>query len=601
MNPLAPSSRNSLSIAFFFLSCCTLSAVTAPAPSTIPAIQQWTAGTGTCVFSAASRIVINSGDAAALTADAQTFANDLCGLLGRAITVATGATAGNGDVFLKLGATNTAIGDEGYLLNISTHFEISAKTAAGIFYGTRTMLQMLKQGTTVNQGSIVDWPRGRWRGVMVDAGRKYYTMAWLQTFIRDMAYTKMNLFHFHLSDGLTQTNNGGFRLQSTTHPEITSTQYYSKTELQSLIALASQYHITIIPEIDLPGHVNWLYASHRNLLLGSRVLGNQYWALDLSKDSSYTFIRELLSEFIPLFPGPFWHIGADEYMFIDEYATFPQLTTWARNRYGSNAHANDCYRHFVNWANELVRAQGKTAWAWNDVLLGITGTSVGACTLATDITMDHWGALNWIGWGGVYPSAELARGYTMINCSWDLFYIITTNAKTTGDPQWAYNSWELNTFAGGNIPAGDPHIQGGKYPIWGDAPSAETEAQVWTGTFMLSRAVAQKCWGSPKIQATYAAFQTLANSVARAPAPVVSLSAGERFARRDSGVFETVAIHDLRGALIATLSAGAFSREAASGLPHLRDGKRRLIGAGPYLCRFRGMEGEKTSLMVLSR
>ncbi|MBN1575807.1 MAG: family 20 glycosylhydrolase [Chitinispirillaceae bacterium] len=588
-------------VALFILCHGIHSADAASAPSTLPAVRQWTAGSGTCVFGASSRIVVNSGDAEALSADAETFADDVCGLFGRAVTVTNAATMGPGDVFLKLGVADDTIGDEGYRLSITTGFEISANTPAGVFYGTRTMLQLLKQGTTISRGTIVDRPAGRWRGVMVDAGRKYYTVEWLQALIRDMAYVKMNLFHFHLSDGLSTTNNGGFRLQSIAHPEITSTQHYSRAEIQSLLTLAAKYHVTIVPEIDFPGHVNWLYTAHRNVLLGSRVLDNQYWALDLSKDSAYTLVRDILDEFIPLFPGPFWHLGADEYMFIDEFASFPQLASWARNRYGVSAHANDCYRHFINRANEIIKSHGKTTWAWNDVLLGIAGAKVGACTLATDIWIDHWAALDWIGWGGVSPSAERSLGYNMINCSWDIYYIITANDKTTGDPQWVYDNWALNVFAGGKVTAGDPHIKGGKFPIWGDVPAAETEAQVWRNTFMLSRAVAQECWGSHKTQAGYSGFKTLGNAIGRAPMPVVTVNNNVRTSFPRRGLQETVQLFDLRGALVATVSAEEFSRGGGPDALLRQIAGTRPMCASPCIYRLRGKGIDETALIVLIR
>jgi hexosaminidase len=553
-----------------------LSAGGAPAPNTIPAVQEWTTGTGTMAFTTSSRIVVNTADAAALTADATTFAQDLNGLLGRAVTVATGASAGAGDVFLRLGTTDVTIGTEGYFMTITTYIDINARTAAGVFYGTRTLLQMLKASTTVNQGAIKDYPKGTWRGEMVDVGRKYYTFAWLQTLIRDMAYVKMNMFHFHLSDGLSATNNGGFRLQSTVHPEITSSQYYSTTQLQSL------------------------YANHRNLLLSSRVLDNQYWALDLSLDTVYSFVEEILEEFIPQFPGPFWHLGADEYMFISEYGNFSQLTTWARNHYGNSAHANDCYRHFTNWANEIVKAHGKTMWAWNDVLLGITGTHVGACTLATDIDMDHWGDLSWIGWGGVTPSAERALGYYMMNCSWDIFYVIGKSLGV-GDPQWVYNNWELYTFGGGSLPAGDSHILGGKFPVWGDIPNAETEAQVWTHTFMLNRAIAQKVWASPKIQSTYSGFQSMASTIGRAPTPVVSVWETCAHYLRPSGRAESAQIFDLRGVLVRSVSGSALEAARVSRNAYRLADRGAGLTAGSYLCRFRGRGFERTEKILLVR
>lgn len=596
-----------LSLGFTVVLGFALSAGAAAAPNTIPAVQSWTTGTGTLIFSTSSRIVVNTGDSAALAADAKTFSEDLNGLstVNRAVAVVFAASATTtGDVFLHL-VTDATIGTEGYNMTIgSTTINIGAQTAAGVFYGTRTVLQMFKQSTTVNQGTIKDYPLGAWRGQMVDAGRKFYTYGWLQTLIRDLAYVKMNMFHFHLSDGLSTTNTGGFRLQSTTHPEITSTDYYTPVQLQALISLAAKYHVTIVPEFDFPGHVNWIYPGHhRNVLLGSRVLGNQYWALDLSKDSTYNLVKDILNEFIPQFPGPFWHLGADEYMFIAEYANFPQLTTWATAHYGSGAHANDTYRHFVNWADSIVKSKGKTMITWNDVMLGITGTKVGACALVTDIILDHWGALNWIGWGGTYPDAEHALGYNMLNCSWDIFYIITTNAKTTGDPTWVYNSWELYTMAGANLPVGDAHIKGGKFPIWGDMPTAETEASVWTSTFQLNRAVAQKVWASPKIQATAPLFQAMATTIGRAPVPVVSIKNRVAPVIRAWGTIESAQIFDLRGVLLKTVSGAAF-REVTmeSGKAYRLVGGDRNLTTGSYLCRFKGINGfERTEKILLVR
>jgi hexosaminidase len=436
---------------------------------------------------------------------------------------------------------------------------------------------------------------------MIDAGRKYYTVAWLQTLIRDLAYVKMNMFHFHLSDGLSATNNGGFRLQSTMHPEITSTQFYTPAEIQGLINLAAKYHIIIVPEFDFPGHVNWLYANHRNLLLASQVLGNQYWALDLSKDTVYSFVKDILNEFIPQFPGPFWHLGADEYMFIAEYANFPQLTTWATNKFGAGAHANDCYRNFVNFADSIVKSKGKTMITWNDVMLGITGTKVGACALVTDIILDHWGALNWIGWGGTYPDAEHNLGYSLLNCSWDIFYIITTNAKTTGDPTWVFNNWYLYTFAGANLPAGDAHIMGGKFPVWGDMPNAETEASVWTSTFQLNRIVAQRVWGSATIQATAALFQAMATTIGRAPVPVVSIKNWIAPVVRAFGKIESAQIFDLRGVLVKAMTGEAFNTGNRSGNAYKFVSSDNALTAGPYLCRFKGKGFERTEVIMLVR
>ena len=248
---------------------------------------------------------------------------------------------------------------------------------------------------------------------------------------------------------------------------------------------------------------------------------------------------------------------------------------------------------------------------WNDVMLGITGTKVGACPLVTDIILDHWGALNWIGWGGTYPDAEHALGYSMLNCSWDIFYILTTGSKTTGNPQLVYEGpapfpaggWELYTFAGANLPAGDAHILGGKFPVWGDNPIAETEAQVWTSTFMLNRAVAQKCWGSPKIQSAYSGFQTMANTIARAPTPVVSVKNGRAPVIRASGKIESAQIFDLRGVLLKTVTGESFREvNAVSGKTYRLVNSDQKLTTGSYLYRFKGRNGfEWTDVIMLVR
>jgi hexosaminidase len=584
--------------ALLVLCCLLYPFAQSPAPLSIPSVRQWAPGTGVCAFGSSSRIVVDAGDPDSLALDAETFAEDISGLISRSVTVSRAASGEQGDIFLKLNAADTSLGEEGYRLSIADKFEISAKTPAGVFYGTRTLLQLLRQGKTISQGTIVDWPKGRWRGIMVDAGRKYYTLPWLRTLIQDMAYLKMNLFHFHLSDGLSKTNSGGFRLQSSIHPEIASAAFYSKADIQSLVALAARYHVTIVPEIDFPGHVNWLYASHRNLLLGSKVLGNQYWALDLSKDSSYSFVRDIYEEFMPLFPGPFWHCGADEYMFVDEFASFPQLAAWAKNRYGAKAHANDCYRHFVNWADDIVKSHGKRAWAWNDVLLGIAGESVGACTVASDIWIDHWGALNWIGWGGVYPSAELSRGCAMVNSSWDIYYILTNDAKSTGDPKWAYDNWALNVFAGGTIAAGDPHIKGGTFPIWGDVPDAETEAQVFANTFMLSRAVAKKCWDSPRLYPAYADFRSLSEAIGRAPIPTAPIHVTAHKAPQRRTITAAAQLFDCNGAFIGTFGADDIAKCDVRTLSRQAMRVRRPLCTRPYIARFKD-NGKNAVEMIL--
>lgn len=386
-------------------------------PQTVPALREWTAGTGSYTFGTASRITVDPVYAGRLTDEAQVLADDLKDLTGRTVTVAQGSPAA-GDIHMTLGAT---VPVEGYTLAVGANITVAGSDDAGAFYGTRTVLQLLKQSSTVPAGSARDWPTKAERGLMIDQGRKFFTVDWVRKHIKELAYLKLNSFHFHVSDTF------GFRLESATHPELTSTDHYSKQDIADLVALGAKYHVGIVPEIDMPGHMNTTLTAHPELKLKSRTgaISNEF--IDLSMDASYTLIRDLITEYLPLFPGPYWHIGADEY--VSDYSQYPQLGTYATAHYGANATAKDTYYGFVNWANDLVRAGGKQTRMWNDGIKSGDGT----ITPATNIVVDFW--YNY----GLSPQQLLDRGHTVANESWTPTYYVLGGAKP--DTKWMYETW----------------------------------------------------------------------------------------------------------------------------------------------------------------
>ena len=463
----------------------------ATAPQTIPALRQWTAGTGAYTFTAASRVVVDPAYATQIVSDANVFATDLATLAGRPVTVVQQTTAATGDIFLTLGDPDTALGAEGYTMIVGAAVRIQARTAAGAFYGTRSVLQLLRQSNTISGGTAKDWPAKRERGLMVDQGRKFFTVEWLRKHIRELAYLKLNTFHFHLSDTF------GFRLESTTHPEIVSAQHYTKQQIRDLIAYAAQYRITVVPEIDMPGHMNAILAPHPELQLGDP------YFLDLSKAGAYTLVRDILNEYLPLFPGPYWHIGADEY--VTNYAAYPQLLEYARANYGPNATAKDTYYGFINWANNIVRAAGKTTRMWNDGIKSGDGT----INPASNIIVEYW--YNY----GLTPQQLLSRGHTIANESWDPTYYVLGGGKPNN--QWGYETWHPDLFQGGGTITDPARNLGSNIHVWCDNPNAETEEQIAGGIRQPLRVLAQQTWGSPKPVATYAAFTQLADAIGRSP------------------------------------------------------------------------------------
>ncbi|MCX4782131.1 family 20 glycosylhydrolase [Streptomyces sp. NBC_01264] len=469
-------------------------AAAAAAPQTVPALRQWTAGSGSYGFTAASRIVVDPAHTAQLSDEAATFAEDLGALAGRPVAVVTG-NASPGDIALSLG--DGSLPAEGYRMTVDQSLAIQAGTDAGAFNGTRTVLQLLRQSASVPAGTAVDWPAKAERGLMIDQGRKFFTVDWVKQHIKELAYLKLNYFHFHLSDTF------GFRLESSTHPEIVSADHYSKQDIADLIALGQKYHVTIVPEIDTPGHMNQILAAHPELKLkdSSGTASSEF--IDLSLPGSYTLIKDLVEEYLPLFPAPYWHIGADEY--VTDYARYPQLLGYARAHYGANATAKDTYYGFVNWSDALVRAAGKTTRMWND------GIKAGDGTVTPDarILVEYWYSY------GLTPQQLVNAGHTVANESWTPTYYVLGGAKP--DTKWMYETWTPDRFEGGNTISDPAKNRGSLIHVWCDNPNAETETQIAAGIMYPLRGLAQQTWGSPKPVATYAAFTPIVAAIGHHP------------------------------------------------------------------------------------
>jgi hexosaminidase len=483
--------------------------VQAAQPHTIPALREWTEAQGSYVFGANARIVIDKASAESVSATASAFAADLLALTGVAVPVVVDTVPQPGDLTLALGSNDSSIGEEGYLLTVTDRISIQGHTDAGVFYGTRSVLQMLRQGFEIHAGTARDWPDYSERALMVDVGRKFFSLAFLERHVKELAYLKLNYLHLHLSD---QYGNGyGFRLESASHPEITSAQHYSKADLANLIALARTYHVTVVPEIDVPAHATALLAPHPSLALPGRPD-----KLDLSNPAGYALVADLLNEFLPLFPAPFWHTGADEYLAPAEYANFPQLLTYAQQSYGPAAVAPDLYIGFVNWIDGIVKAQGKQLRAWND-LYGVTGSTQ---TPNPDIVLEMW-------WPYILPQDALRKGHTIMNCqAATLYYVLGGYAGNPANlyEQWAPNlQWVASVDSNGNptswtnLPASTPGLRGAKFQVWCDSPDAQTEDQVQDGIAPDLRGLAQNSWGSPKLVPSYSQFLRIVDPVGHTP------------------------------------------------------------------------------------
>ncbi|HCU48484.1 MAG TPA: beta-N-acetylhexosaminidase [Micromonosporaceae bacterium] len=499
-----------LAMSAVLLSSAPASSSTLDAPVTVPALQKWTAGTGSFQLKASSRLLVDAQHASALTTTALTFLDDL-----RQITrppmfgVGQPNTVRPGDLFLTLAPFDESLGSEGYRIEVSSVIKVTAKTDTGVFYGTRTLLQLLRQGP-VPGGVAEDWPTYPERGLMVDVGRKYFTVGWLRAHIKELAYLKLNYFHLHLSDNL------GFRLESSSHPEVVSQQHYTKQEITELIALAARYKVQIVPEIDAPGHMDQILASHPDLKLvrDDGTIHNGF--IDLSKPAAYQLIEDLVTEYLPLFPSRYWHIGADEYVSGGSgggsYDRYPQLLEYARANYGPDAIAKDTFYGYINWINDIIRSHGKTTRMWNDDYR----TDGSTIRPASNIIVEHW--YNRANPRALSPQQIADAGHLVMNGHYtQTYHVLGSSRKPNMAP--LYQSWNVNSFHG-NLSLAPTSIGshlGAKIHVWCDQPARQTEEQVASGIRDPLRVLAQHTWNSPKPVASYADYQHLMALVGRSP------------------------------------------------------------------------------------
>jgi hexosaminidase len=336
-------------------------AAAATLPNTVvPAPVSETAG-GTAFTLAAS---------ATLTSDDAAVGGYLAGILrastGYALPLTVNA-ATPGSVALELTGAPGSVGPEGYQLTSGAGgVVIRAQQPAGLFHGVQTLLQLLPPAVmsgsvrpgpwTVPGGTVLDYPRFAYRGAMLDVARHFFTVAQVERYIDELALYKINYLHLHLSD------DQGWRIAVDSWPQLAayggSTEVgggpggsYTKADYTAIVAHAASRYMTVVPEIDMPGHTNAALASYPQLncdgVAPSLYTGTNvgFSSLCVPLPLTYTFIDQVVGELAALTPGPYLHIGGDE---------------------AASTPASD-YTSFIGQAQQIVAAHGKTVIGWHDI------------------------------------------------------------------------------------------------------------------------------------------------------------------------------------------------------------------------------------------
>jgi hexosaminidase len=449
-------------------------------PVVIPSLKYWQDKSGSYVLKKTSRIVIDPQFQSELGSISKTLQEDLDSLRKTPYQIIFSSTPQKGDIYLTLNCDENINDRDAYIFDVSDYITIKSKYNCGVFYGTRTLLQLLKQSGTIQNGTAKDWSTYKERGLMVDNGRKYFTVDWLKKHIKELAYLKMNIFHFHFSD------NEGFRIECETYPEITSKEHYSKDEIRELIKIAEKYYVTIIPEIDMPSHISQILKPFFPKYAIKDNQGNPHWYLDFVNEEARQFAKSIIEEYITLFPGPYWHGGCDE--FSSNFDSFPDLKTYAQKIYGPDALSKDAFIDFINWTDNIVKIHGKKLRIWNDALdMYENPESKYTIKLNPDIIIEHWR-------GEKKPETFIAEGHQLMNCNSEyLYYVIGIPWKPVD--QNLFSQWKPDVFFSTRKVIADSNaILGGKLHIWSDFPKAENEVQVAKNIKSNLRFVSQWNW-----------------------------------------------------------------------------------------------------------
>lgn len=309
------------------------------------------------------------------------------------------AAVGKNQIVLKCSDTLLGLGAEGYTMDISSgNIVIIANQPQGCFYGMQTLLQLLPvdpgKGASISALHIQDQPRFSWRGSMLDVSRHFFTVEQVKKYIDFLASYKLNTFHWHLTD------NQGWRIEIKKYPLLTSVGawrkrslighfeedperfdavphggFYTQEEIKDIVAYAQRKYITIVPEIDLPGHCTSALAAYPELGCGENpgpfevkdkwgIFDDVYCA---GKENTFKFLEDVFTEVAALFPGKVIHIGGDECRKTNwKSCTYCQ----ARMKKEDLKDEHELQGYFVNRIAQVLKAKNKRIIGWDEILEG---------------------------------------------------------------------------------------------------------------------------------------------------------------------------------------------------------------------------------------
>ena len=395
------------------------------------------------------------------------------------------------------------LGDEGYQLEVDPlKIKITANGKAGLFYGMQTLKQLIPAPEeqfpfldSVRQipcVSIIDHPRFPWRGLMLDVSRHFFTVQEVKRYIDQMVQYKFNVFHWHLSD------DQGWRVEIKSLPKLTeigawrvprkgiwwsfdppgagekATEggFYTQDQIRDVVKYAADRHVTVLPEIDVPGHSLALIASYPELSSTGKQYpvnpGSKFYTIDDNslcpgKEVVFEVLDKIFTEMAPLFPGEFIHIGGDECN-KSFWKTSPECLALMKRE--NIKDMNELQSWFIKRLEKMLKSKGKKLIGWDEILEGV---------LAPEATV-----MSWRGMDGGIQAAKMGHHVVMTptsNCYLDLYQGDPANEPAT------YSMLRLSdVYKFEPVPAGvDANlILGGQGNLWTESVATLRHAEYMT-------------------------------------------------------------------------------------------------------------------------
>jgi len=357
--------------------------------SLIPLPAQLTVADGTFNVDAHTPIVV-ADHAGSTRRTAQYLAELIARTRGLHLPVQQGA-ATTAAIVLRRDPQAPVTNREGYALDVTPQgIRITARDDAGLFYGAVTLWQLLTPdgqhgAVQVPAVQIRDQPRFAWRGLMLDSARHFQSVAEIEQLLNQMAEHKLNVFHWHLTD------DQGWRIQIKRYPELTRIGawrtppdaghdgepqryggFYTQDEIRRIVAYAAARHITVVPEIDMPGHAQAVVAAYPQFgVTGQRPPVSVDWGVNPYlynvDDATFRFITNVLDEVMALFPSKYIHVGGDEAV-KDQWQAAPAVQA---KMHALGLKDEDALQGWlIGRVGRYLDAHGRRLIGWDEILDG---------------------------------------------------------------------------------------------------------------------------------------------------------------------------------------------------------------------------------------